>query len=280
MTVDDRSATLTLEDLQAADPRLTVEYVGHYDAYVFFLDAPRDQVEAHLPPIGITLAPQNLTPPDRHPLVFMAGRQSDVRPRAVRKDAVAGLKQYGLTMNYLELIVAVPFVRRVGNPATYTELVCSTRLVLDHYGPTMLGWLCGFPKIVGQISWSASNYTATTLQGDPLFESKLQDYGPIDQPSQFANFALVRPIFEQLHIGSLLQVAVVCTQLDFQMSCVAKINAIQGKAQIDSRLCSIAAGNHTIKGIDQQQLGAFRLTTTWLLAPYQHCDCDQSALVG
>ena len=280
MNVEERGTKLTLEDLQAADPRLTVEYVGQYDAYVFFLDRPCDQVEALLPPIGITLAPQNLTPPGRHPLILMAGRQSNVRPRAVRKDAVTGLKQYGLTMNYLELIVAVPFVRRGGNPAPYTELVCSTRLVLDRYGPTMLGWLCGFPKIVGQISWNAPSYEVTTLQGDPLFEAKFHDYGPVDQPSQFANFAPVRPIFEQLHIGSLLQIAVVCTKLDFQLSCVARINAIQGKAKIESQLCSAAAGNHTITGIDQHQLGAFRLQTTWLLSPYQHCDCEQQALVG
>ncbi len=271
MSLDQCKELITLNDLKVADPRLAVEFVGDYDAYTFFLSKPIAAVKRLLPLFGVELGPQTLTPPGQHPIIFLAGRQSNVRPIAVSYDTVPCLTQLGLTMNYLEIIVAVPFVRRVAHPGLHTLLVCSTKLVLDRLGPTMLGWLCGFPKVVGRLSWQGARYKGKTLQSYPLLDATLKLSGSYERPDHYPNFAPVLPIFEQIHIGELLGMTVVCTQLDFQLSTVARICPIQGVAHVYDALCSIAVGNHVVSGIHQQMLGGFRLQTSWRLPTPQRC---------
>lgn len=254
--------TIGLADLQFADPRLSVAYVGDYDAYVVLLMANCNAVEQLLPRQNLKLAPQPLVPSGKHPLIMLVGRQSNVRREGVPREKSPCLTALGLAMTYLEIIVAVPFVC---HGADVTTLVCSTKLVLEDRIPTMLGWLCGFPKSVGRLCWQGPRYHAETMRCCPLLDGTFYDRGTYQPPSSYPNFGSLRAIFEQTHIGRLMHLPLVCTHLDFQLDTHAAIRPIEGSVRIFPHLCPLLSGTYNIQPLDHCPLGGFRLQTSWRL---------------
>jgi hypothetical protein len=127
------------------DPYRASRLVGAWNLHVVQVVLPVDNVLAMLPP-GITLAPQQLTPPGTHPvrLYFTAGLH-----------AILSWPP-GIDMLYNEQCVGVPFVNRVApmvpgaQPGPYYYM---PRLWLDNWVPTSGGLLFwGYEKRLADIA--------------------------------------------------------------------------------------------------------------------------------
>ena len=246
-----------------------VTYAGAYDAYGFVLPGDRDKIADLVRPLGLTLKTQSITASDKHPVMFLAGRQTHVRP-AECPDWICGSRiGRSICLNYLELIAAIPFVEYQGKTISY---VCSTCLVLDDVTPILLGWLGGFPKEIGKISWKGDDYRVKKFRGAPIYNSTLRSNGTCKPPNQWPHFAELRPIFEQRHIGRLdcLQ-QLVCTEMDFRLNTEATIEPCSGSATITRHLCPPLDGTHRIPSLKDAPLGGFRLRTKWTLTGPVDC---------
>ena len=106
------------------------DFVGHMTAIVAILPVAHEAARAMLP-AGLDLAAQDVMWGDRHPLMLILGRQSGVRMR---------LLPFGA--DYLEFILAVPFVERPGGRERIGGPFCyPARLYLDRGLPTVAGRL-------------------------------------------------------------------------------------------------------------------------------------------
>jgi hypothetical protein len=118
------------EERAGAKPSL-FDFVGRLRAVVAILPVAYEVARAMLP-AGLELAAQDFMPGKRHPLVLILGRQSGVQPRLLP-----------LRADYLEAIVAVPFVRLRdrGTPPRGPFCYC-LRLLLDRRLPITADGCC------------------------------------------------------------------------------------------------------------------------------------------
>jgi hypothetical protein len=137
------------------------DFVGRMTAVVAILPVAPDTARAMLP-AGLDLAAQDLTPGERHPLVLIMGQQSDVRPRVLPLGA-----------DYLEFILAVPFVERPERGAPRGPFGYCPRLFLDRHVPIIAGRLLyGYAKRRALIRMTAASYSIAEPGGaDRLLEA-------------------------------------------------------------------------------------------------------------
>lgn len=113
-------------------------------------------------PSGLRLAPQSVTPGDQHPLLFMLGRQRNVR---------LDLIPFGA--DYLEFILAVPFVEHDGSgdepSGPFAYMPC---LFLDRRLPILGGrLLLAYEKHRAVISATAETYRIASVETGELLLS-------------------------------------------------------------------------------------------------------------
>lgn len=263
----------SLEHIAEADPRMRLAYVGDWQADIFFLDADVGAVDEHLLPDPLKPGPQSLTRRNRHPVVIMIGKQQNVRPEFAHPDLTA------LQMNYLEAIVAVPYVQwEDATPPDPPTFVCSKVLYLDQALPTVLGWLAGFPKRVGQLNSTDTTWDVNSNDGQPLlnFQLTVDQQTPPRNPSDFPNFAPLRSLFQQTHVGRLIDPpgelfdVYACAKLDLRLD-QAKMSPIKVQGTLSPEFCPAVPTTFSFNGIDVSPLGAFRLITRWRLTPPHAC---------
>ncbi len=263
---------ISLELLKQLEPHLVFQHVGQFDVLVMIFDVSATDAATLLLP-GMALAPQSILPSGRHPVLLLAGEQRTVRSVAMPEYLCNLFQPLQLCMQYLEVIQAVPFVRRANGNLTY---MMSDSMHLDRLLPIFLGWICAFPKELGLISRDADSFHLKTLAHDPLVDIEFKPSGPIGDISSFPNFTALRPMFELEHMGRLFSGAVplvndfLCTNLDLQLVS-AKMQAVTIEFQRAPAYSTLLPATKTFQGIDVNPLGAFRLHTTWLLDPPQVC---------
>jgi hypothetical protein len=162
-----------------------LQVTGRLDGVVLILDLGADPLAALLPP-GLELLPQGVVAAGRHPLVLLFGQQSQVGP---------GLLPFGL--NYLEFVLALPFVRpRDGPQGPFCHLPV---LLLDRRLPTVLGrWLYGFAKRRAACRRSEDSFVIARLEdGAALLSARFAATGAMGRARELEDVQNLRCLFEQ-----------------------------------------------------------------------------------
>ena len=229
------------------------DFNGRLTAVVAILPMTHEAARAMLP-AGLDLAAQDVVPGDRHPLVLILGRQSDVRP---------GLLPLGA--DYLEAILAVPFVQLREHGARPRGPLCyCPRLLLDRRLPIAVGRLLyHYDKRRALIRMTAHGYRiADPARGELLLDAQFRAAAAPVEPSRRDAAMLFRlPVISRAAHGWRLSLADV--RLDR-----ALIAALELKLTIHRAFVSgLPVGEFDIARIDASR--AFRLNTRWrLLGPW------------
>lgn len=227
-----------------------LDFVGELDAVIARVAVPADSARAMLPQ-GLRLAPQKVTPGNRHPLLLMLGRQRNVR-----------LALFSHGIDYLEFILAVPFVehaqpdRQPRGPFGY--LPC---LFLDRRLPIWAGRvLLAYAKRRAAISASDETYrVACAHTGEPLISALSRPAGRSGSrwPSGTIAEMLQLPVISRRAHGA------------WRYS-VADLGL--GRAQIEPIELDLAIERPFVPGLragafalDAKAGHAFRLRTSWRL---------------
>jgi hypothetical protein len=139
------------------------DLVGDLDAAIVLAEVARDGASAMLPE-GLRLAAPS--PGDRHPLLFVLGRQRNVR---------FAFSPFGI--DYCEFILAVPSVEHARSGAEpagrFTYLPC---LLLDRWLPTNVGrLLLAYEKRHAAIAATDLDYRITSRStGEPLLSARFR----------------------------------------------------------------------------------------------------------
>jgi Acetoacetate decarboxylase (ADC) len=226
------------------------DFVGRLSAIVAILPLSREAVQAMLP-AGLGLAAQRFMPGERHPLVLILGQQSDVRPRPLPLGA-----------NYLESILAVPFVEHRGHGPDGPFCYCP-RLFLDRRLPTIAGRLLyGYTKRRATIRMTQNSYRIADLdRGDLLVTADFRTTGVALEPPHSGAAALFSlPVISQGARGWWYSCA------DFGLD-RAVIRPIELTLVIHRPFVSgLPVGEFLIAAVGADGGRAFRIRTSWRLA--------------
>lgn len=188
-----RNAGLTDANVSRAEAS-PADGVGTLDSRIVVLGLPRADVQKLLP-LGLELAPQTLTFPDKHPVYLMFSHDH--------------FEAWFGDMDYNELMLAVPYVQRTAlNVANRGPFIYMPRLYLDDELPRRLGnLLYGFEKEMGTIVNGADNYTVRDPGDDRLIASATfaEDGEPVP-PSSVPLFQSVRKLLEMPTISQALRI--------------------------------------------------------------------------
>jgi hypothetical protein len=179
---------------EAVDARAAgATFVGQatFNGGVAVTSWPRGDV-AGLLPRGLALATNVSPTPEAHPVVFIFGEQTC---GAVR----VGGYPFPVGRDYLELCVAVPFVRHVQGrylhtfiPRMYATYLPAVWNGNAHYG---------FSKRLARISWDGSLYVVTTTAGVLLLHTEVEPVKGSDPAAVPPNFAAMREMFSLPVVG-------------------------------------------------------------------------------
>jgi hypothetical protein len=234
--------------------------IGGYEATICVVAMPEAQVKAMLRP-DLELAPQQLTPPSTHPVIFGFGRHSDVHLIHLER-----LWNQG----YLEQFVGVPFTRlkagllRGPNQANFYFL---PRLFLDRYIPVLGGVLWwGLPKRLSKVSTDDRRYQVRSLSGQEDIISL--DIMSRDDHGQYADFPHLAPIAEMISqplLGKSLNEfgPWVGSTFDWRWP-HAEIWSVEASMKISEPfLPGLKPAIYELPGIWDTPLGAFGVRTNW-----------------
>lgn len=152
-------------------PRAGVEtfrgaFVGQsiFNGCVILSSWPRGDAKKLLPP-DVDLAVNRSAAPDRHPLVFLFGDQTEGATKFAGLTLPTGIR-------YQEFALAVPFVRCAGGAKLHTYMV---RMVSTHRAATLAGNLYyGFGKRMGRMGWEGPVFLMTDELGRLLFHAEVE----------------------------------------------------------------------------------------------------------
>lgn len=248
-------------------PSQLAHAVGYYRTY-FAIIPFDDAVLTGMLPGELELAPQTMTPPGTHPLVFLFGKHFDVRPNFIPFG--------GLT--YLEYICAIPFVQWRNASHDYKgPFAYMPRMFLDELFPTLLGYMYAYPKVMARMSGNPptdSLYDVRSLlQDEALIQGTFNTFGPQLPPVDFPNFAHVREVFEMPFIGKYEIGPYVCSKLTFKLDQAiiqpATANIEVAREFVDGLL----PGSFIRPSIDADPLGSFYMAVPWELTLPFACQC-------
>lgn len=249
--------------------RPRVAAVGTYRSDCAVVSLPADAVRRMLPP-GAALAPQTLTPPGEHPVLFMFGRHRGVRPvfLPIRGGA------------YHEMITAVPFLEygKRREEAGRGECAFMPRLYLDNWIFVALGWFYGYDKVRARIADVPGDYRVSSLlSGRKILSGRFDAKGPPGPVSEFPDFAAVEPAFRQPFLGRLFFGPIVCSIMTFELE-KAVLRAAEARIAIDAPyLPGMPVREFRVPGIDAAPLGAFSIEVPWTLSYPMPCACLPAA---
>ena len=225
------------------------DFVGRMSAVVAILPVARDAAHAMLP-AGLQLAAQAFVPGDRHPIVLILGRQSDVRPSAVPLGA-----------GYLEFILAVPFVEHRGGEPQGPFCYCP-RLFLDRHLPTLAGRLLyGYAKRRATMRMTERSYRIADPAGGELLSAEFRTSGAALDPAQSGAASLLGlPVISRAANGWWYSRA----DLGLER---AVVQPVELDLVIHRPFVSgLPVGAFTISGVEGAPSRALRIRTSWRLA--------------
>jgi hypothetical protein len=140
-------------------PGVTTGGQATYIGVLTFTNINRDRVAALLPS-GFQLAPRKTTrTPNVHPVLLLFGDQTD------GASVLPGVPLQPSGFHYSEMIFAVPFVQKTGQPGWHTFIV---RMYLDNIPTTLAGLAFGYQKEHAWIEWTGdyARIWKSSLLGD------------------------------------------------------------------------------------------------------------------
>lgn len=233
---------------------------GIFTAVFGVWSAPRAVAASMLPP-GLGLAPQNITGPDEHPVVFLLGREWDVSVH------VGPFK--ARDCQYLEFLLAVPFVaRKSGTTAMPGPFVFMPRLFLDNWPFVVAGWFYGYAKRRARVQSPPDGYgIQSLLLGTPSLSARFEDRGPWGPVGDYPNASHLTPVFHLPFVGRGPFGSFIYSDLDFHMD-RSRIQPVAAQIRIEASFArGVPPGSHSFPGIDQSSFGAFRIEVPWTLGP-------------
>ena len=227
-----------------------LDFVGRMTAIVAVLPVAREAAQAMLP-AGLDLAPQDFTPGDRHPVVFVLGRQSEVRPVLLPLGA-----------DYLEFILAVPFVEHRARGPQGPFWFCP-RLFLDRRSPTLAGRLLyGYAKRRARIWMTESSYGIADLAtGAPLLNADFRTSGAAVETSRGGAAILFDlPVISQAARGWWYS----CADFGLERAVIqpAELNLVIHRPFVSG----LPVGEFATSGVEGDSPRVFRIRTSWRLA--------------
>jgi hypothetical protein len=253
-------------------PRSKLDMEGTYDADVVTWPM-KIEIVTQMLSRGLELGPQNWTAPGLHPVLFMFGRQVNVRPNFV---PIHG-------MIYDELIVAIPYVQWDDNRYAYRgPYVCSPRLYLDRLLPTLLGRLVGYPKRVAHTRADEGTFQVRDLRhNSSLIRGSFFSRGRAGKMGDFPLFGATAALLRQPILGRALLVGpYLGTFLNFELD-KALIQAVGAELWIERPfLRGLQVGSHQAPGVDEVALGAFRFIVPWRMGPPFEPSSPKANLAG
>jgi hypothetical protein len=234
-----------------------VALTGSYLASCAVFALPKSDVEKMLGSNCVLDPSQPLAPEGKHPIIVMLGDQRKVGPSFLP-----------IAMNYHELTLAVPWVRRKGGSCGARPLAHVGRLWLDRAAPVVGGWAFGFPKILEDIRMSDESYEVRSLNsGRTLFAARFVVRGAAGSPDDLPNFARVRPIFEQPFLQRLFVFGPTCwLNMNFHID-RSTVQPIDFSLEVaPGAMPGLVERTYQAKSIEAEVLGAFRLEVPWSLS--------------
>lgn len=239
------------------------EGVGTIDSRIVVLGLPRTVVEALLP-LGLELAPQPLTFPDRHPVFVMFSHDH--------------FEAWFGDMDYNEMMLAVPYVQRSAvHVANRGPFIYMPRLYLDEETPKVLGNLFyGFEKQMARINNGASEYTVTTPDGSKtIATASFEVDGAPQPPSKVPLFNTVRKVFDMPTVSQMFRIfdedafyerdfvsPFLCSTITYDFSeKTCTVQPMTATVELTDALTppGMPTSPQQVPSIDTQVLGAFRL---------------------
>lgn len=226
--------------------------VGHYAALFATLPVPCETALGMIPR-GLRLGEQSLTPDGTHPLLLMFGHHTHVHP--------AFLKIGG--WSYHEFLVAVPWVRRAGEPT-----ICSTmpRLYLDNWPMVVAGWIYAFPKVRARVSSSGEAYEVRSLlRGRQIIEASWSLAGESGPVGVFPSFDGVEPTFEQPFIQRFAPLPFERSVMTFDLDAAVLQGAEATVTITRAFLPGLPTGSFSFPSLTDTPLGSFTISVPWIL---------------
>jgi hypothetical protein len=229
------------------------------------LSLASDQVQLMLP-AELELAPQDITPQGKHPLIFMFGHQMEV-------EIHLGPEEF-FHLDYLEFVLEVPFTQWKETTANYRgPFLFSPRLFLNQTFPIILGQLYGLAKKKASMAMNQRRYIIDDLDTNELIISG--DFTLKGQPGPTSAFPLfgeaIPKMLNQPLVGQTPLGPFVCSIFEWNLA-QAQVQALEAKVQIaQSFVPGLSNGKYSVRGIDQTRLGAFRLNTNWSMSEPMAC---------
>jgi hypothetical protein len=210
---------------------------------------------------------------DKHPIVFLFCRQSNVRPGFV---PLGGLR-------YQEIIQLIPFVKRNdadgpgGGPFNYMP-----HLFLDELAPVLIGVnLYGYNKRLARVASARGSFQLNCDLGEistDLSETGLP--GRVSTP-RFRHLKLVRQMLDHPFISLTTNGVFVYSHLDFCFD-AATFQGVQGEVAMgppfDPRP-EDASQTFKVESILDKEYGAFRFQTNWTLSVPLSTGQEESSVI-
>jgi uncharacterized protein with NAD-binding domain and iron-sulfur cluster len=239
------------------------EGVGTIDAHVVVRLVPVD-VARSLLPLGLELAPQSVTFPDRHPLVMIFAHDF--------------FQAWFGDMDYHELMFAVPYVRlEDSHAANRGPFLYMPRLYLDELAPRLLGnLLYGFEKLEANITAHAGRFRVKRRDnGKPIATAHFEAVGDPGPATAFASFEVVRQLLEQPTISQALRIAdedafadrdflspFLCTNVRYDFGDpTATLQPVRAQVWIspETSPAGLPVGTFDTPSLAEHELGSFRM---------------------
>ena len=256
-----------LQDIFDLGGSLPTDAHGTIDTRVTVLVLPAEQVRRLLPS-GLELAPQPVVPSGWHPVYVLSSHDN--------------FSAWFGDMDYEEMMIAVPYVQisepygRYPGPYIYMPRLYLNAAVPRELGVHLYGWEKQAATITSTTAGAETKYvvtaegaTAPTVTG--TFR-EIAGLGP-QPPRAYANFTIVRQLFEQPTISQALHVAFpdaftrfagpfFATTVLYQVDQPGTtVQAIEAELVVGESLTppGIPPGTYRTPGLDTAQLGSFRL---------------------
>jgi hypothetical protein len=230
---------------------------GTYNASVVTLCLEQELIGPALP-LGLQLMAQEVTPPGTHPLIFMFGRQKDVRLKDFRYFA----------LDFLEVALLIPYVRRHHKKGHYHgPFLFLPRLYFADTLPLLLARGYGMGQQRARLSMSQSDYAVHDFfSHKPLLTAHFKPRQALPPLLQNPLFEVsLAQLFKQPLIGSTIPYFFVSAFLQNDFS-QAQFQPIAAEVHIQPGvLPGLRPGHYQVPGYDQSFLGALRLEVQWNL---------------
>lgn len=239
---------MQVSDLQRF-PKLAT---GQLDAWIAITSSDRARINKLLPDDSELSCSTDES--DQHPLIFLAGAQSNVTSRFLP-----------WSLDYLEAGILVPSVR-ITAAGTLSNAMFRAELLLNRALPTFLGRLLGVHKVATQITRECQYIEVTSrASSEKVFCGRFHPTGSFERFSQRPEFKQIRPLLSQVHVGRaldsrLLPNVLIWCNLHLR---TARVRPVAAEFHVDETVCAAKSGNFEVPPIDGGGVGAFQLRTEW-----------------